>query len=674
MSTSQNRVVVLLLTLFTGFTLFSCSETSITADLVADAGTNSTAIPGDTVTLDGTGSTGPAGFTYEWMYKGTIPEEDISFINRTTATPSFVPTQNGIYLFTLITRHGEKSSESVVTVDVTGALEIGGILTEDLVLVNVQPDAETADYILSSDLVIPEGLSLIIGDDNVVIHAADNIGITVRGTLTNAADTKNSYKGTQLKATTGWKGILLDGGTLNLNGATISKAGSALFTGQSELASIIIDGFSPTIENLRFNTFEGSFSYDLLANVSIAGTDAVTSNIFSAEVPVKAPITFLAQFNSDYPNANPENFKYIHLVPSGMERGDGFTNGDFHFSKGNYFIDGDFRAYSPVYISGGVTIDMKINSAIVFDKNGNIGSSIEESTIRGLDGALWKGIATKESTYFTLNNTTILNAGNGKIVGGTINSPVNAALFIKGLNSGSVTNSVIENSQGFGIYLDLKADDNSFFEIKDNEFKSLLQPAVRTNVKSLGNSVKSGNSFDYSSSIAGCLIELDGELATSNMIALDDSYYLVDADISISGKNVLSVEAGTHVKFKTGRAFVTTQYNTLRVTGTADAPVIFEGEQTIMSAWDGLVLGGSYDINYLHIKNGSGKAADGVTNAANVYVTTDASTGASFTNSTIENSNGYGVAFASGAADYDFEGAVNNNTFTNLILGNVIRE
>ena len=45
----------------------------------------------ETVTLDGSESTGPTGFTYFWSYEGLVPESDINFQDINTTNPTFIP-------------------------------------------------------------------------------------------------------------------------------------------------------------------------------------------------------------------------------------------------------------------------------------------------------------------------------------------------------------------------------------------------------------------------------------------------------------------------------------------------------------------------------------------------------------------------------------------------------
>lgn len=84
---------------------------------IAEAGQDKTVTVGSTVTLDGTSSSDPDGnpISYVWSQtSGTI----VSLSNSNTANPSFVPTSEGVYVFSLIVYDG-KDTSSADTVTVT---------------------------------------------------------------------------------------------------------------------------------------------------------------------------------------------------------------------------------------------------------------------------------------------------------------------------------------------------------------------------------------------------------------------------------------------------------------------------------------------------------------------------------------------------------------------------
>ena len=107
----------------------------------------------------------------------SVPENEINFIGQTTPNPTFVPPTDEAYFFTLRTSFGEDSDTDEVTVIASGAVEIGGTLTEDLALKNIQPDESKPDYIVTTTLTVENGLILSIVEDHVP-HVASVFFVT----------------------------------------------------------------------------------------------------------------------------------------------------------------------------------------------------------------------------------------------------------------------------------------------------------------------------------------------------------------------------------------------------------------------------------------------------------------------------------------------------------------
>ncbi len=84
----------------------------------ANAGLDQTVTAGSTVTLNGTGSTGVSGLTYNWSQtSGTT----VALSSTSASTATFTPTTAGSYVFTLTATSGGTSSTDSVTITVTGA-------------------------------------------------------------------------------------------------------------------------------------------------------------------------------------------------------------------------------------------------------------------------------------------------------------------------------------------------------------------------------------------------------------------------------------------------------------------------------------------------------------------------------------------------------------------------
>jgi hypothetical protein len=100
---------------------------------VADAGNNQTVGVGDTVALDGTGSSDANGdsLTYLWSLVSAPPGSTASIQPDNVATTSFVPDQDGSYVINLVVNDGlVDSAPSSVTITATATSEQ---VIEDLV-------------------------------------------------------------------------------------------------------------------------------------------------------------------------------------------------------------------------------------------------------------------------------------------------------------------------------------------------------------------------------------------------------------------------------------------------------------------------------------------------------------------------------------------------------------
>ena len=90
-------ILSVILILFT----IACKKDDNEVLLEPNAGKDQVTVPFELVTLDGTATKGPEGYSIEWIYEGSVPEAEINFQNENTLSPDFTPPVNGIYLFTL---------------------------------------------------------------------------------------------------------------------------------------------------------------------------------------------------------------------------------------------------------------------------------------------------------------------------------------------------------------------------------------------------------------------------------------------------------------------------------------------------------------------------------------------------------------------------------------------
>ncbi|MGE0587369.1 MAG: PKD domain-containing protein [Cyclobacteriaceae bacterium] len=654
------------------FIASSCSEDDggdPANSLKADAGPDQTVAPLTTVTLDGSASTGPAGavLNYEWsLISG---QSGISLSSSNTANPTFTPTKNGTYTFALRLTNNSQFSVDQTTVTVAGALELSGTLTENMSLKDIDSDPSMPDYVITSDLIIPAGFNLNFDDPgnasgNVVVKVAAGAGIIVQDDGAFHISTSSNHK---ITSDTGWKGILVDGGTIDIKVlTTIENAGASPFEGQTEAASIVFTGNTPSITNLSSVIFVNSGSYDILATTFTSGAEAIISNSsFSSSIPIKSPVAFtnLLGFNT-----YPTDYDYIHLQPSGGSTIDALSGQSFKLRNGaKYYLDEDFLAGSPVIIQGS-TIYMKEGAGILAQDQ----LTIQESDLDGLNGAAWKGIAYAGNNQLSITNTTISNAGSDVFSTGFFSTPVKAALYISQAVTG-LSGVEINDSGGYGVY---NASMNTSVTASGCTFSGTAQPAIRTHVFYVP--TIASNTYTMSDGVAAVEVFVPNINASpgSTWSPLGGSnYYLMSGSVRLSGGSWILLP-GVNIRFKSGKQLDLEQGQFTAI-GSGLLPITFDGESGTSGSWAGILVQTTAKIEHCQIKNGGETAIikNGVTPAteiANLVFNQTVASSSTFKNNTISGSAGYGLLVEAGKQNPDALNVANNNTFSNNISGDAI--
>jgi len=508
------------------------------------------------------------------------------------------------------------------------------------------------DYIINADFTIPAGKTLDIGnDETVTIGIADGTGIIVNGRL--------SVNSTLLLEanSAGWKGVLVDGGSIDINSLfTIDQAGNAAFDGHEAAAITFVNGGSMSSTNTMTITNTISDLGMVLTPTTSSNWDM--SNGFStitALVPVKAPIGYLPKIaNKVQPSGD---YDYLHFTTSGAGVTEGSVSGAFSFNTYKHFIDGDFTAGSQINVTNNSAIFMKAGAGIVCSDVININNS----TIEGLNGATWKGIA--GSQLIAISSSSVINAGSDVHNTGSFSTTEKAAIHANA--TVNIQSSSITNSQGYGVYLNGSALNNT---IQNTVFDGTINEDVNLPYGMVGSSIKTGNTWSKDVPVALRATSNNGGAAWLDL-GVDKAYLATENLVVSSGQLILN--PGVHIKFQSGTSL--TVNTGIIAEGMADDPIVFDGENDAPGSWNGIHLFGIYKMAYCTINNGGGIALSGgeKTNVLFNAFSSSATyprTNYSFENNTVSNSAGYGVQVFLGKYDPVTSAT---NTYTNNTSGDI---
>ncbi|WP_424961170.1 PKD domain-containing protein [Ekhidna sp.] len=592
----------LILTLF----LLSCSDDGSDpgpSNRLEAIVTNSdqTVSPLSEVTLDGSQSTGPEGFRYEWIYNGS---ENINLSSTSEAIVTFTPDKTGFYSFTLRTTYGGQFSETHAQVTVSGAIVLDDTFftgSEEVVELKDLGDEEF-DYIINEDLTIPDGKTLQVnaGSSAVTVAINENAGIIIKGSFKVESSSFIQLSTSDQK----WKGILIDGGELqNANGTMyIYHAGNAPHDGQTEAAAITaMNGgiLSGDIQVLGYGSdLElGVLYHETADNTSQSGYVFINGY----RVAAKLPISLLKRVN----NFSLQNYEYIEVETAGAGVTEALSpDEDFQFQNWVFYINDGFTAGSKVLLH---------NATIYFPEDKGLVSSasltINNATLKGLNDSNWKGVAATQNV--TIRNSTIVGAGSSVHNTGSFSSVEPAAIYLGSLENIEISGSIVSESQGYGVF----CPNNMVGTIRNCTFDDNELYDISLGINSPVSTVIGVGGHSWGSNLP---VELrGGNILNHNVVIPDlgeDASYLISDNINaVSGQ--IEVKAGASLKFKMDKGLsVSTK---LQLLGTAANPVILDGETGTSGSWKGIELLGTYRIEHSTITNGGSSAYIGA-DAANV--------------------------------------------------------
>jgi len=146
---------------------------------VADAGDNQAVIVGDTVNLDGSGSSDINGdeLTYSWILEAVPAGSQAVLLDACTVAPSFVADEAGTYVVSLIVNDGLLDSDvAAVSIEVISSYDaLVQILLELIDQVNLLPDESLKNKNLKNTLTNKINEVLAMVDEGLYVDAKDKL-------------------------------------------------------------------------------------------------------------------------------------------------------------------------------------------------------------------------------------------------------------------------------------------------------------------------------------------------------------------------------------------------------------------------------------------------------------------------------------------------------------------
>jgi hypothetical protein len=646
-----------------------------TADAALASGVSTPVSVGESVELDGTGSSDPDGddLTYSWTLS-TPNNSDASLSDPSVAQPTFTPDVEGDYTATLEVSDGmaSDSDDQTVTAE-TSTITLSSDITSDRTLTPDNRYVVTNTFCVanSATLTIEAGVEINF-ESNTALHVCDSAAIDANGTAENPV---------RMTATDGneqpgwWKGVAIYSGNLNnsFEQVEVRYAGSKPLSVISVAANVAVDGGATL--NITNSLLAQGDGYGLYLDDPDASLASFLDNtiVDNTDAPVWIPFTNIGNIDGD----TDFGFGDIRVYGARLESGDVTI---VEPCCGGDFPEADYRFSSrPVIDGASVTIrpgvDMTFESDVAFwVTSGSLvadGERLDPIFMTATDGnrqpGWWKGIAIYSSNANnTMDHVEIRHAGSKAL--STISVPANIA--VDGGATLNITNSDIEDGGGYGLYLD--DSDASLANFSKNSFLGNADAPMWIPFTSIGKvtsapeGITSFPEGDYVRVYGGT--ELTGGDVTINDLCCEANYR-VSSRLEIDGASV-TVEEGVNMTFESDVPFWVTS-GSLIADGTANEPITMtatEGDEQ-QGWWRGVAIystNANNTMDYVEIRHAGSDALSTIDEAANIGIQEGGAT-LDLTNSTITDSGKHGVY----CDDSNSSLTTSNNSYSNNAGQNV---
>ena len=652
--------------------------------LTADAGSDVTVNVGETVSLDGSGSSGVQGtMVYLWVIDSKPSGSQVFISDPATVNPSFTPDMEGDYVVKLTVSNGVSDDMDQVTVTaVSGGsginpVEVSGQVSSDETWTDHIEDPATPDYHLTGDTYLNAELTI---EPGVLIHADEDVvlDVTENGALMAAGEAGNRIVMTSSNATGGqlWKGVRIASTDARneLSYVDISHAGNSEFGGFADFVDLqasiaVMEG---GVLNLTHSTVSNSGGYGMYVRygeLKSFADNAFTDNTLTA-VGVHIAQATMIDGNTTFSG----NDYDVEIFGSTLDENDDKTLRRLNGSA-RYYVTGDLYITSYLDFEAGTYLEMaedvkiQVEGEGVFVADASGGDRIVFTSAASASGILWKGLSIHSADVRnTLNNVELSYAGNSEFGGFAdfVDLPVNLAVMEGGKIS--VINSEVSNSGGYGMYVRFGDIEN----FSSNTFADNADHAVGLEANQAKmideNTTFSGNGWDG--------VEVFGSYLTeeSTWVSLQgNATYRLTGNVEVNSG--LNLDPGVSIMVDEDYFFKVFDAGYFSALGTSgDMITLSSSNEAGQIHWGGIwfeTADARNALDHVHVNYAGGASMD-LDNFQDPFTAVGGDEGAevTITNSTIENSDGSGVYWQGAGTINDIESGSANNSFIGNSTGN----
>ncbi|QHT66276.1 hypothetical protein GXP67_06190 [Rhodocytophaga rosea] len=336
--------------------------------VTADAGTNQSAKVGVIVSLDGSKSKDSKGtvLNYNWVFTKKPSNSTATITNATTVNPAFAGDLAGEYEveLTVSNANGQAKDKALVTITPADLVTLGGEISTDRVLENINPDPTKPDYLVTASLIVKAKLTIKPG---VVIEFEADKGMHIypQGTLITKGTQQERIVFTGKSKTAGfWKGILVQSNTLEneLEFATVEFGGSSSY---AELladvkTNVALAGSATTASSLKIanSLFAFSGGYGLYVQ-GASELAAFSANGFSKNTGGAIYLPSNQVHKLDAASTFSGNNGMNGVETSGTLNHTGEVTWPDLMDGSSYYISSDITVQSGLKIAAGATLEFR---------------------------------------------------------------------------------------------------------------------------------------------------------------------------------------------------------------------------------------------------------------------------------------------------------------------------